>query len=115
MKKLLKDTTLDFNLSKADLENIFSVYTDKNNNIVFNLNETLYINIDDIYSVMIIDHPIFWTTLSFKLYETTRLAWLLMKINNVSAKNIFKKIEAGTPVKYLLKQDIISIINNINE
>ena len=42
-----------------------------------------------------------WTLLSYKLYNTTHFAWLLMKINDVNTKDVFKKLRAGDIVKYL--------------
>lgn len=111
----LQNIDSEYNLSKADLENILSIYIDKNNNLVFNLNETLYVKTFGDLEIMITDHPIHWSTLSYKLYETTRFAWLLMKINQIPASEIFKKIQANFPVYYLSKDDIITILNQINE
>lgn len=115
MKTLITNIDKNYNLSKADMENILSIYIDKNNNLVFNLNETLYIKPLGGLDVMTIDHPMHWSTLSYKLYETTRFAWLLMKINNVSAFNIFNKIEPNTSIYYLSNSDVITILNQINE
>lgn len=116
MNNMLKDANInDYNLSKADLENILAVYTDKNNNLMLNLNETLYIAGIKKLETTMVNHPIHWSTLSYQLYGTTRLAWLLIKINNISAKNIFNKIEPDIPISYLSKTDVISIINQINE
>lgn len=114
-KTLLKNSQYNFNLSKADLENIFSINSDKNGNIVFNLNETLYIQSTHNNKVMLVSHPIHWSTLSYNLYGTPRLAWILLKLNNVPMSQMFNKIDTKFPVIYLSKDDVVTIINQINE
>jgi hypothetical protein len=112
---MLKDANInDYNLSKADLENILTVYIDKNDNLILNLNETLYVTGIKNLDTIIVEQPIHWSTLSYRLYGTTRLAWLLLKINGISSKNIFNKIDPNIPVSYLPKTDVITIINQIN-
>lgn len=99
----------------TDLENMFKICVDSENNYFFNLNETLYLNIDksklNIYTCSYIS---FWPLISYKLYGTTRLAWLLMKINNVQAKDIFKQIETGQEIYYLSTEQIQTVVKNIN-
>ena len=89
-------------LKITDLENIFDVFTDKRDNAVFNLNESLYINVDpSVLPEHICSSEMHWTTLSYILYGTTRLAWLLMKINNVDAKDVFVSKKPGERIRYL--------------
>ena len=77
-------------LKITDLENIFDIYVDKRNNAVFNANETLYINVNkDTLPEFVCSSPMHWTILSYKIYGTTRLAWLLLKINNIDMKDVF--------------------------
>ena len=69
-----------------DLENMFSIHVDKRDNYVFNLNET-----------------------------ATRLAWLLMKLNNVKAENIFDPKKAGDTIYYVNNDTVAQIIQSIQE
>jgi len=48
----------------------------------------------------------FWPLISYNLYKTTRLAWVLMKINNVQVEDMFKPILAGKTVAYISKDTI---------
>lgn len=97
----------DYQPTINDLENIFNIYEDKNNNMFFNLNSTLYIgfNSNDLeYYICKTDMQ--WPLVSYKLYGTTHLAWLLMKINNVRMEDSFKPLHAGQYVWYLSTDDV---------
>ena len=103
-------------LKITDLENIFDIFIDKRKNAVFNMNETLYINIDKTtLPEHVCSSEMHWTTLSYQIYGTTRLAWLLLKINDVEAKDIFVAKQPGDVIKYLPKQYVNSVVANINE
>ena len=52
--------------------------------------------------------------MSYIIYGTTRLAWLLMKLNKVKAADVFAQLKAGTTVKYLTKDIVQKIIETIN-
>lgn len=102
-------------LKVSDLDNFFSIRKDKRGNYVYNLNETVYINIPD---DQLLDYTTqcncYWPLISYNLYGTTHLAWLLMKINKVSAKDVFKKIPASQNIKYVdndYVQNILKVIN----
>lgn len=85
----------------VDLENLFSVYLNKKDDYFFNLNETIYVNIDKRnLKTFVVDHALDWPVISYRLLKTTRLAWLLMKLNDVKQCDIFKKILPGTIVYY---------------
>lgn len=85
----------------VDLENLFSVYLNKKDDYFFNLNETIYVNIDKRnLKTFVVDHALDWPVISYRLLKTTRLAWLLMKLNDVKQRDIFKKILPGTIVYY---------------
>jgi len=59
-----------------------------------------------------------WTLLSYKLYGTTRLAWLLMKLNKVKAKDVFLLKHPGDVIYYIPKdmtQSIVADMNNVNQ
>lgn len=106
----------NYNLKNTDLENMFKIHVDKNDNAVFNINETLYLNYDkpDL-KVYITEHPNHWSTLSYKIYKTTRLAWLLMKLNNISTADCFKRVPPATPIFYLDEGIVNQILLEINK
>ena len=110
----LNDNDINAKLKITDLENMFDIYVDKNLNNMFNLNKTLYIKIDkDSLPIFQCTHPMHWTLISYKIYGTTRLAWLLWKINDVSIEDSFKARQPGDIVKYLPKKLVNSIISDI--
>lgn len=74
----------------TDFENFFTVHQNDDGKMFYNLNETLYINIpEDRLQSYTLKKNMFWTTISYVLFETTSLAWLLMKINDVKPLNMF--------------------------
>lgn len=106
-------------LKITDFENILDIYQDKRGNYFYNLNNSLYLDAaDDIMLTYICDYDMQWPLLSYKIYGTTRLAWLLMKLNKVSPKDVFKMLKTGDKVKYLQKEQmngLIMSLNNVNE
>lgn len=105
-----KDTIVE----ATDLEQIFNVNIDKNGNFIFNLNSTLYLQVKDsdllCYTTKTDTYD--WPLLSYKIYGSTHFAWLLMKLNNITAKNVFNLIPAGTNIK-CVSQDYIKAIMNM--
>lgn len=99
-----------------DLENMFDVFNDSRGNNVFSLNKTLYIKVDlDALPEFICDHEMHWPLISYKIYGTTRLAWLLQKINGVTAADIFKAKQPKDIVKYLPATYKDTLIADIND
>lgn len=109
IKKLLKIT---------DLENALDTYVDKKLNRMFNLNKSVYVNVNESELPKFqCDHTMHWTLISYKLYGTTRLAWLLWKVNKVPMADTFKAKQPGDIIYYLptnLVQEIVSDINSFN-
>ena len=100
----------------TDLENFFKVSVDKNNAYVFNLNETLVFDVDKSrLTAFVCDQYMHWPLLSYKIYGTTRLAWLLMKINKVSANDMFKIKNPGDIIYAISNELITDIVNTINK
>ena len=107
-------------ISKKDLSNLFHVYTDRNldepTNKVFNIMRTLHlINIDDIplsyfqyYQVKLNDT---WPLISYKLYGTIELWWLLLKMNDI--KDPFYEPEMDSYLRYVSKDEANNIIQTI--
>ena len=110
----LNTTNFNYNQKVTDLENAFSIYEDGKNNFVFNLNETVYVNVPQSYLKQYIpDHPLHWSTISHKLYGTTRLAWLLMKLNNVKADRLFTRVLPTQVVYYLDESDVQQLLSTM--
>lgn len=102
-------------LKPTDLENMFCVYSAKDGNFIFNLNETLYFDVNgESLPEYICDTPMFWPLASYKIYGTERLAWLLMKINGVRAENMFARIEPGVKIKYADNEFVSDLVKHIN-
>ena len=108
----MKISDLDPNVRITDLENFFSIYEDKRGYYSYNLNETVYFNLNN-YLTYKLKTKAFWPLISYKLYNTTRLAWFLMKINNVKADDIFKPKLPGDEIKYVSKEVIENIVQGL--
>lgn len=103
-------------LKMTDLENFFNVYLDKNGNYVYNLNASIYFQIDSSQLAdYVLQHDAHWTLISYKIYGTTRLAWLLMKLNHVDAVNVFDKKHASDIIKYIPKNQIEALISSLGD
>jgi hypothetical protein len=98
----LEPTNYDEIYKITDFEHFFNVVLDRRDNYVYNLNETLYMNIaDDGVSYYKLTYPMQWTLISYKIYQSTRLVWFLMKLNSIGPKDVFRTLPAGSVVKYL--------------
>ena len=107
-------TALDLKI--ADLENMFGIFKSDQDNYFFNLNETLYLSVPlNRFLQFRPDHEMPWTLISYKLYNTPRLAWLLIRLNDVSLKNVFNLVRPGDIVRYLSKQDLNTILRTLTE
>lgn len=106
----MKASEIDRDIKLLDLENFFNVYEDGKGLYNYNLNSTVYFDgvPQETYSL---DHDMYWTTLSYVLYKSTRAWWLLMKLNGVDRDRIFDIVKAGSQVKYVS----VSVLNSIIE
>lgn len=106
----------DSYLKITDFDNFFEIFYDKNDNLLFNLNTTLYLNVGDIEQLdkYVLDTYAHWPLISYKIYGTTRLAWVLLKINNIEPKDIFKIKEPGDTIYYLNREILAGIIDTLN-
>ena len=98
-------------------ENIFKVYevSKKDNNFYYFYNILKKVEMPDVFDNNIVDTlelnvSLPWTTLSYKLYGTQYLWWLIFLINK--PKNIFYA-ESGITIKYIKSDFIGSVIDNI--
>lgn len=110
------DTDNTLKLKTGDLDNLFSVYRDKLGRYNANLNETLYLDIPKSeLDLFIPDYDMHWSLISHKLYGTTRLAWLLIKINKVTPNSIFNKVPAGMPIYCLSTGNVHVILEQFSQ
>jgi len=110
----LTDIDYETTLKITDFENFFDVY-ESDNVYRYNLNNSIFLNIDD--SVILtyeLKTPAHWSLISYKLYGTPRLAWLLMKINNVSLSETFEKLQPGTKIKYVSENNVKAILRSLD-
>ena len=100
----------------TDLENLFDIRQDSRGLFIFNLNESMYLLIPDqaclFYTCQYAE--MHWPLISYMIYGTTRLAWLLMKLNNVSVDAMFMPKYASEKVKYIDKSYLQQIVKTIN-
>lgn len=95
----------------TDFEHFFEVYLDKHGNYSFNLNQNLYFKSDrSKLKHYICQHDMFWPLISYNLYKTPRLAWVLMKVNDVRVEDMFKPVLAGQSIAYISKETIQAIL-----
>ena len=97
-------------------ENIFKIYTKgDNNNFYYNILKKIKIP-DDIYE-NIFDFVHFpeampLTTLSYRIYGTTYLWWLIMVVNNISNPMV---IESGRKIRIVKKAFLKVLLNSIKQ
>ena len=99
-------------LTGNDLEQMMGAYLDDQNTWTLNINSTFYaINIpNELFSKYTLTSDLHWPTISYNIYGTTRLAWLLMKLNGIKDGNIFNIIKSGTTIRYLDKTRYVDTI-----
>lgn len=102
-------------LELQDLENMLSIHVDKRGNYVFNLNAGIYVSISrDNLSYYTLTHPMHWPVISYVIYDTTRLAWLLMLVNDVKLDNAFDAVQPGMSILYPTSSAVSKIVSVIN-
>ena len=110
----MKIYDIDVKVDDNDFENFFQIYTDRKGNYSFNLNSTIYLSFsDDVYGHYTTKTDLFWTTISYNIYGTTRLAWLLMKLNDVKPESMFDVVKAATDVKYIDGEALSLVMNEV--
>lgn len=99
-------------------ENIFKLYVvkEENNNPYYFYNILNKIEFPDyldqsLFGSIELNNKLPWTTLSYRIYETQFLWWVIFLLNK--PQNIFFA-EPGVEYKYILPQYISLILENIN-
>lgn len=99
-------------LTFVDFENFLNIYQDKDDFYFYNLNSTLYLDVPESrLKKFPCQHDLHWSTISYKIYGTVRLAWLLMKINHITPATAFNIVPAGSIVKYLDRGDLTIVLD----
>lgn len=89
-------------LKYADLENMFGVFQDGQGRYFYNLNETVYLQYGEGDLLQYVaTYEMQWPLVSYAVYGTTRLAWLLMKVNGVPASRMFEPVRPSQKVYYV--------------
>lgn len=100
-------------LTFVDFENFLNVYQDKDDFYFYNLNSTVYLDVPPSrMKKFVCQHDLHWPTISYKIYGTVRLAWLLMKLNYITPKLAFEIVPAGSIVNYLDRGDLTTVLDN---
>ena len=113
----MKIKDIDGNIKISDLENFFDVYEntqDRRKPYLYNLNSTVYFS-GTPKSVHKLSHDMFWTTISHEIYGTTRLWWILMKVNGVGMDRAFDTVPAGSSVRYVDKDVLNRVLTQALE
>lgn len=109
---------MDEILDGHDLEQMLNVYLDERGIWTMNINSSFYVLglPDAVVSVYQPPTDMRWPSISYAIYGTTRLAWLLMKLNGVYGDTIFDAVPAGQLVRYLDKIKYVEpILGSIRE
>lgn len=102
-------------LKVGDLENALAVFRDRKGNFMYNLNETVYVDVPARYlKEYVVSYRSHWPLISYNIYSTTRLAWLLTKINGVADDDMFRALEPGEKVMYIDMDMVQQVINRMN-
>jgi hypothetical protein len=111
-----KGDILELNRSSFSYENFFNVYETDQGFRFFNILKNISVfssNNSEIEEEYTADYTDTWYSISYKVYGTLNLWWLVCLYNNVT--NPFEKIKARTLIK-VLKPDLVGIvISEINK
>jgi hypothetical protein len=101
-------------LNNYRYENIFKVYQNKDKQYFYNITKkiTFPTNLDPSqFFLYTMPKKMPWTMVSFNLYNTIELWWLLCILNNI--KNPVIQPKAGTRIKAIRSPLVASVINDI--
>jgi hypothetical protein len=109
-------------LNSVDMANIFHVNFEKkrldSNTLTFNINRTIqFKNMDKVppsyFEKYEVSRNDTWMLISYNKYNTTRLWWLLCKINGV--ENPLDDPEPGTEIKIFNTETVNEIVRGLSE
>jgi hypothetical protein len=102
------------NLGNNRYENIFKLYQNENNQYFYNFKRSISFpdDIDDnLISEFVLDRTVPWTIISYNIYGTIFLWWVITELNKISNPVILPKI--GTILKYIKPAYIDQILSYI--
>lgn len=105
---------VSYSLSPQQYENIFNVYSDSDIGYFYNLLKTVNFPSDlssDVYDIYVIEPTDTWPLISWKMYNSIFLWWVLCSVNNIS--NPLKFPSPGTEIKIIKTRYLQTILNNI--
>lgn len=114
MTKQNELTDVTYSLNTQQYENIFNVYEDDDIGYFFNLLKTVNFPGDldpNTYDYYIIEPNDTWPLISWKLYNSVLLWWLLCSVNQI--QNPTELPVAGEKIKVLRVSYVRNILNNI--
>lgn len=104
-------STSKVSLDTYNFAKIFTQFKDKNGNYVFNLNDTISVILGDANSDLYISHLVSakdtYQTISYKYYGTTRLWWLIAKLNNIEDATV---LPAHTTIVKVLNPSLLNTV-----
>lgn len=106
---------IDYELTEHHYENIFDVYVDEDVGYFFNILKTVNFpeNIDpSTYYEYEIRHGDSWASISWRVYKSTLLWWVLCSLNNVM--DPLKDLISGEKIKILKPIYLRDILNTIS-
>jgi nucleoid-associated protein YgaU len=113
------DFDVDVKIDKTNLANLFHVYDDEslgNLALRYNVNRTFVVDgienaSKEVYQEYTVMSPDTWTNISFKFYQTTRLWWLICKMNGIVDPTA--EISSGTKLKIMKEKYVKIVLDNI--
>lgn len=100
-------------LQNTRYENIFKIYQDGDVPF-YNLNKSINFPNDldpNLFNVFIYDSQMQWPIVSYKLYQTIYLWWLITEVNNI--RNPYILPEVGTAMRYIKPEYVQFVLSQI--
>lgn len=101
-------------LQNTRYENIFKIYTDADGLPFYNLNKSVNFpnNLDpELFGVLRYDSATQWPILSYKLYQTIYLWWMITEANKI--QNPFILPPVGTTLRYIKPEYVQYVLAQI--
>lgn len=102
------------NLDDYSYANIFSVYQDGDlyfYNLLNSVNFPVDIN-PNYYNEYELPHGMSWTLISYRMYKTIKLWWLICAVNQIT--NPLEMPPAGTKIKILTVSAVNQVLRKLN-
>ena len=100
-------------LNDLRYENIFKVYQ-QDQYYFYNISKTISFDgifDEDIFKDKVITYFQPWPIISYEIYNTTYLWWLLLLTNNI--KNPVRPLPAGTAIRYIKPEYVRPVVDEI--